>query len=56
MSKLIKGLKVLYKSDPAIEYYDSIDRRTYLETSGEVHLERTINDLKERLCNKLIVS
>lgn len=57
MTKMIKGLKMLNKSDPAIEYYVSETGQHILETSGEVHLERAIKDLEERLCNfKLIVS
>lgn len=57
MPKLIRGLKRLHKSDPAIEYYVQSTGEHIIETSGEVHLERAIKDLEERLCKcKLIVS
>ena len=50
MPKLIKGLKVLYKSDPAINYYVNNTGEHILETAGEVHLERAIKDIEDRLC------
>ena len=55
--KLVNGLKVLQKSDPALNYYVNNSGEQILETAGEVHLERAIKDIEERLCKiKLIIS
>jgi hypothetical protein len=56
---LIKGILVLYKSDPVIEYYGSIDKRTYFRNirRSSFRKDKALNDLEEKLCNyKLIVS
>jgi ribosome assembly protein 1 len=49
MSKLIEGLKKLYKSDPAVDYYVQSNGEHILATAGEVHLERCIKDLEDTL-------
>lgn len=57
MPKLIAGLKSINRSDPAIDYYVQNNGEHILETLGEVHLERIVKDLEDRLCKcKLIVS
>lgn len=49
MSRLIEGLKKLYKSDPAVDYYVQSNGEHILATAGEVHLERCIKDLEDTL-------
>ena len=49
MSKLIEGLRKLYKSDPAVDYYVQSNGEHILVTAGEVHLERCLKDLEDGL-------
>ncbi|KAK7310242.1 hypothetical protein RJT34_07634 [Clitoria ternatea] len=45
---LLKGLKLLNRADPFVEVTVSARGEHVLAAAGEVHLERCINDLKER--------
>lgn len=57
MPKLVAGLKAINRSEPSVDYYVQDNGEHILETLGEVHLERIVKDLEERLCKcKLIVS
>lgn len=48
LNKLIRGIKRLNLSDPNVRGYVNENGEVVLETSGELHLERCVKDLKER--------
>lgn len=48
LDKLEHGLKLLVESDPCAESYITENGENILMTSGELHLERCLKDLKER--------
>lgn len=48
MNKLINGIKQLNLADPCVNGYLNENGEIVLETAGELHLERCINDLNER--------
>ncbi|XP_010260671.1 PREDICTED: elongation factor-like GTPase 1 [Nelumbo nucifera] len=48
MGALIRGLRLLNRADPFVEVTVSARGEQVLAAAGEVHLERCINDLKER--------
>lgn len=43
---LLKGLATLYKADPGVEVDVLDDGEVMLGCSGEVHLEKCVNDLQ----------
>lgn len=51
LNKLIRGIKRLNLSDPNVRGYVNENGEVILETSGELHLERCVKDLKERFAN-----
>ncbi|XP_062215045.1 uncharacterized protein LOC133915767 [Phragmites australis] len=54
---LVKGLKLLNRADPFVEYTVSHRGEHVLAAAGEIHLERCIKDLEERFAKvKLVVS
>ncbi|SMN19821.1 similar to Saccharomyces cerevisiae YNL163C RIA1 Cytoplasmic GTPase involved in biogenesis of the 60S ribosome [Maudiozyma saulgeensis] len=48
MGKLVRGLKLLDQADPCVEIYISDTGEHILCTAGELHLERCLNDLRDR--------
>ncbi|KCV72753.1 hypothetical protein H696_00332 [Fonticula alba] len=48
MPKLIEGLRMLARADPAIEVYVQDTGEHVLATTGELHLERCMVDLREQ--------
>lgn len=48
MPKLVEGLKLLNQSDPCVETLIQDTGEHVILTSGEVHLERCLSDLRER--------
>ncbi|KAK6161626.1 hypothetical protein DH2020_005007 [Rehmannia glutinosa] len=48
MGALMKGLRLLNRADPFVEVSVSARGEHVLAAAGEVHLERCVNDLKER--------
>ncbi|ORZ31335.1 hypothetical protein BCR44DRAFT_1442420 [Catenaria anguillulae PL171] len=48
MPKLVEGLKLLNQSDPAVEVVVQNTGEHVVSTSGELHLERCLVDLRER--------
>ncbi|CAN6298412.1 unnamed protein product [Urochloa humidicola] len=54
---LVKGLKLLNRADPFVEYTVTQRGEHVLAAAGEIHLERCIKDLEERFAKvKLLVS
>ena len=49
LDKMIRGLKLLEQSDPCARYEVMDSGEHVILTAGEVHLERCLNDLQERL-------
>ena len=49
LDKMIAGLKLLEQSDPCARYEVMDSGEHVILTAGEVHLERCLNDLQERL-------
>ncbi|KAL6637528.1 hypothetical protein ACP70R_025100 [Stipagrostis hirtigluma subsp. patula] len=57
LGALVKGLKLLNRADPFVEYTVSQRGEHVLAAAGEIHLERCIKDLEERFAKvKLLVS
>lgn len=57
LGALVKGLKLLNRADPFVEYTVSQRGEHVLAAAGEVHLERCKKDLEERFAKvKLVVS
>ncbi|KAJ1294366.1 hypothetical protein BS78_01G140900 [Paspalum vaginatum] len=57
LGALVKGLKLLNRADPFVEYTVSQRGEHVLAAAGEIHLERCIKDLEERFSKvKLVVS
>ena len=50
MDQLQKGLFLLNKSDPSVQYFTNAKGELILSTCGEVHLERCIKDLNDDFC------
>jgi ribosome assembly protein 1 len=48
LNKMIKGLKLLEKSDPCAVYEQMESGEHVILTAGELHLERCLKDLRER--------
>ena len=49
LDKMVAGLKLLEQSDPCARYEVMDSGEHVILTAGEVHLERCLNDLQERL-------
>lgn len=57
LAALVKGIKLLNRADPFVEYTVSHRGEHILAAAGEIHLERCKKDLEERFAKvKLIVS
>ncbi|KAM0833929.1 hypothetical protein ACQ4PT_063947 [Festuca glaucescens] len=57
MAALVKGIKLLNRADPFVEYTVSHRGEHILAAAGEIHLERCKKDLEERFAKvKLVVS
>ncbi|KAK8444523.1 hypothetical protein SEVIR_9G152700v4 [Setaria viridis] len=57
LGALVKGLKLLNRADPFVEYTVTQRGEHVLAAAGEIHLERCIKDLEERFAKvKLVVS
>ncbi|BAF12700.1 uncharacterized protein [Oryza sativa Japonica Group] len=57
LGALVKGLKLLNRADPFVEYTVSQRGEHVLAAAGEIHLERCKKDLEERFAKvKLVVS
>uniref|UniRef100_A0ACD5ZYR5 Uncharacterized protein n=1 Tax=Avena sativa TaxID=4498 RepID=A0ACD5ZYR5_AVESA len=57
LAALVKGIKLLNRADPFVEYTVSHRGEHILAAAGEVHLERCKKDLEERFAKvKLLVS
>ncbi|CAD6205990.1 unnamed protein product [Miscanthus lutarioriparius] len=57
LGALVKGLRLLNRADPFVEYTVSQRGEHVLAAAGEIHLERCIKDLEERFSKvKLVVS
>lgn len=48
MSRLVEGLRLLSQADPSVEVYVQDTGEHILATTGELHLERCMTDLRER--------
>ena len=48
MSRLVDGLRLLSQADPSVEVYVQDSGEHILATTGELHLERCMTDLRER--------
>jgi len=48
LQALVKGLKLLNQADPAVEVRVQETGEHVILTVGEVHLERCLEDLRER--------
>lgn len=48
MSALVQGMRLLNQADPCVQVFVQESGEHVLVTAGEVHLQRCIDDLKER--------
>lgn len=48
MPQLVKGMKLLNQADPCVQILIQETGEHVLVTAGEVHLQRCLDDLKER--------
>ena len=48
MSALVRGMKLLNQSDPCVEVLIQETGEHVIVAAGEVHLERCLDDLRER--------
>ena len=49
MDSLVHGLKLLYQSDPCVEVLVQDTGEHVIVTAGEVHLQKCLDDLRQRL-------
>lgn len=54
MPQLVKGMKLLNQADPCVQILIQETGEHVLVTAGEVHLQRCLDDLKERLDKKVL--
>lgn len=52
MPQLVRGMKLLNQADPCVEVLVQETGEHVLITAGEVHLQRCLDDLRERLESK----
>lgn len=52
--KLIRGMKLLNQADPCVEVMVQESGQHVLSTAGEVHLQRCLDDLKDRFARVLL--
>nr|XP_042896011.1 elongation factor-like GTPase 1 [Parasteatoda tepidariorum] len=52
MPDLVKGLRLLNQADPCVQVFVQETGEHVLVSSGEVHLQRCVDDLKERLLSQ----
>lgn len=55
MNQLVDGLKLLNQADPCVQVLVQETGEHVIVTAGEVHLQRCLDDLKERLGYVMIV-
>lgn len=55
MPQLVKGMKLLNQADPCVEILIQETGEHVLITAGEVHLQRCLDDLRERLGKTIYV-
>jgi ribosome assembly protein 1 len=48
MPRLIAGMRLLAQADPCVETFQQRTGEHVIVTAGELHLERCLNDLRER--------
>lgn len=48
MPALVQGMRLLNQADPCVQVFVQESGEHVLVTAGEVHLQRCIDDLKER--------
>lgn len=48
MSRLVEGLRLLNQADPCVRVLLQATGEHVIVTAGEVHLQRCIDDLRER--------
>lgn len=48
MQKLVEGLRLLNQADPCVQVLVQETGEHVIITAGEVHLQRCVDDLKER--------
>lgn len=48
MPQLVKGMKLLNQADPCVQILIQETGEHVLVTAGEVHLQRCLDDLRER--------
>lgn len=51
MPQLVKGMKLLNQADPCVQILIQETGEHVLVTAGEIHLQRCLDDLKERLAH-----
>jgi len=56
MGALVNGLRLLNQADPCVQILVQESGEHVLVTAGEVHLQRCVDDLRERLVKYLILS
>lgn len=57
MPKLVRGMRLLNQADPCAEVLIQETGEHVLVTAGEVHLQRCLDDLRDRLvCDTLFCS
>lgn len=54
MPKLIRGMKLLNQADPCVEVTVQESGQHILSTAGEVHLQRCLDDLRDRFARVLL--
>ena len=55
MQKLVEGLRLLNQADPCVQVLVQETGEHVIITAGEVHLQRCVDDLKERSETKPIL-
>ena len=48
IGKLVEGLRLLNQADPCVEVYVQEKGEHILVTAGEVHLQKCLDDLRQR--------
>lgn len=56
MQKLVEGLRLLNQADPCVHVLVQETGEHVIITAGEVHLQRCVDDLKQRSNRKLKIA
>lgn len=56
MQKLVEGLRLLNQADPCVHVLVQETGEHVIITAGEVHLQRCLDDLKQRSNRKLKIA